>query len=146
MNRDVNLNQPPEEVFRWLLLSDPRVARLLGTSIYAMIVPGDATLPFAGYSRQSIDRQGTLASGPSRSSVVTVELNVYAATYGEAREIASAVRERIDGFYGEAYGLDIGGIQLTSETDDFVTFGGEQTATAYQVTMNFSIRWQEVAA
>ena len=146
MNRDVNLNQPPEEVFRWLLLSDPRVARLLGTNIYAMIVPGDLPLPFAGYSRQSIDRQMTLADGPSRSSVVTIELNVFAATYGESREIASAIREKIDGFCDEAYGLNIGGIQLTSETDDYVSFGGEQTATAYQVTMSFNVRWREVAA
>jgi hypothetical protein len=145
MTRVVTLSQPPEEVLRWLVLSDPRVARVLGMDFHAILSPGSPDLPFAVFSRQSVDRAGTLASGPSRSSNVAVEVRVYAAAYEEAREIANAIRERIDCYTGEAYGLDIGGIHLTGESDDYVSLGGEQLATAYQVTLSFTVRWSEVA-
>lgn len=146
MNTGVSMRPSPEEAVRWLLLADPRIARTVGMNIFALVVPvKNVTLPFMAYSRQSIDRSGTLGSGPSRSSVVTLELNLYAATYDEARELAAAVREKIDGLDGQIYGLDIGGIQLTSESDDYVSLGGEQTASAYQVTMSFTVRWKETA-
>lgn len=146
MNTGVSLRTPPEEAFRWMLMSEPRIARVVGLNIYALVVPvKNVSLPFMAYSRQSIERAGTLASGPSRSSVATIELAVYSATYDEARELATAVREKVDGYDGQSYGLDIGGIQLTSESDDYVALGGEQLASAYQVTMSFTIRWKEAA-
>ena len=145
MSTEVSINPTPEEAIRWILLSDPRVARLLGMRIFAILIPASPKMPFMGYSRTSIDRSGTLASGPSGSSVVSIELNIYADHYEEAREIAGAVRQKLDGYYGQAYNLNIGGIQLTSESDDYVALGGEQLASAYQVNMTLTVRWQEAS-
>lgn len=141
----VNMSIPPEEAVVALLVEDAAIAMKVGFSVHAMTVPAGETFPFIAYSRQSVERASTLGgplAGPSNFTVA-LEVVVYAETYTEAREIAIAVRKKLDGFSGEAYGLEIGGIQMTGESDDTVVFGGEQLASAYQVTMTFSVRWKE---
>jgi hypothetical protein len=132
----------PEAVLMRQLLATPAVARLVGRKVYAMMAPASAGYPFITYRRTSIDREQTLAN-PVGVPRLSVELQVYAGGYEQAREVADACRAALDGYGGSALGCTVSQTSLETESDDFVTLQGGDLPPAYQLTQTYDVWWQE---
>ena len=132
----------PEAVLMRQLLATPAVARLVGRQVYAMMAPASAGYPFITYRRTSIDREQTLTN-PVGVPRLSVELQVYAGGYEQAREVADACRATLDGYGGSALGCTVSQTSLENESDDFVTLQGGDLPPAYQITQTYDVWWQE---
>lgn len=132
----------PEQVVKHRIETTPDLARLVGLRVYPVLAPASAALPFVIYQRSQIERSQTL-SRPMGVPRVSVQLDVYAATYEQAREIADALRANLDGWAGSAYGVSVKHVALESERDGFVQLDGSELPPVYQVTQTFDVSWQE---
>lgn len=134
----------PEKHIYQKLVTDPKVARLVGFQVFAVAVPSGATLPFCVYKRDNVSREATL-SGPIYLPVVQLQVASWALYYDAARELADEVRLALDGRTGTIAGCTIHDIRLTAETDDFLdpTSVGAQLPPAYEVRQVYTIRWSE---
>lgn len=132
----------PEQVVKHRIETSPALGRLLGFRVYPIVAPVSAALPFAVYQRAVIERNQTL-SVPVGVPRVSVQVDTYAATYEQAREIADALRENLDGWAGSAYGVEVKHVALESERDGFVQLDGSELPPVYQITQTFDVSWQE---
>ena len=132
----------PEQVVKHRIETTPNLARLLGLRVYPIVAPVSAALPFVIYQRAVIERNQTL-SVPVGVPRVSVQLDSYAATYEQAREIADALRANLDGWTGSAYGVEVKHVALESERDGFVQLDGSELPPVYQITQTFDVSWQE---
>lgn len=132
----------PEAVLRHALLTDTLVAIAVGTRVSSLLAPASAAMPFITYRRAGIQRQQTLAS-PSGVPKVTVELDIYAATYEAARDVADRVRARLDGYGGIFDNTEVKQTSLENEQDDFVQLAGADLPPVYSVKQTYDVLWQE---
>lgn len=132
----------PEQVIKHRIETSPTLAMLLGFRLYPIVAPVSAGLPFCVYQRSVIERNQTLAA-PVGVPRVSMQIDTYSATYEQAREVADALRENLDGWSGSAYGVDVKHVALESERDGFVQLDGSELPPVYQVTQTFDISWQE---
>lgn len=131
----------PEKVIRSQLVADSAVSGYIGSRVYPMIAPQSATLPWICFRRSSISRETTMGN-PMGVPTVSLELQVFAETYEDAREIADAVRLVLDGFSGSQDNVVIRHTSLEAESDDFVQIGSDSLP-VFQVTQSYDILWQE---
>ena len=132
----------PEQVVKYRIETSPVLARLVGFRVFPIMAPVSAQLPFVLYQRSTIERSQTL-SVPMGVPRVSVQLDTYAATYEEAREIADALRANLDGWTGSAYGVEVKHIALDTERDGFVQLDGSELPPVYQINQTFDVSWQE---
>ncbi len=132
----------PEAVLRSALLASGTVTALVGSRVYPLVAPASASLPYATWRRAGIQREQTLAN-PMGMPRVTVEYQIFAATYDQAREAADAIRSILDGYGGTLDNTVVDQVSLENEVDDFVSLGGAELPPAYQITQTYDIRWQE---
>lgn len=132
----------PEQVVKHRIESNPVLARLVGFRVFPILSPVSAELPFVIYQRSVIERQQTL-SVPTGVPRVSMQVDTYAATYEEAREIADALRANLDGWTGSAYGVEVKHIALDAERDGFVQLDGSELPPVYQINQTFDVSWQE---
>lgn len=131
-----------DAAIRTVLLLKPHVALLVGTKVYPIMAPSSTALPFITYRRSGIQRQQTLQN-PAGVPRVSFEVQTYAATYEEARQVADAVRQTLDGYAGTIDNTVIHQCSLESEVDDFVALAGADLPPAYQITLTYDVWWQE---
>lgn len=132
----------PERIIVRTLCTTPSVARLLGFRIYPMIVPASAPLPFATYQRTNIERRVSLAD-PVGIPVVSMSLNLFAATYQEVRELADECRAVLDHLRGSWLGVSVSGVTIENEAEDIVQLEGGDLPPAWQVSLTLQVEWQE---
>jgi len=132
----------PEAVLRTALVGNTSVTSLVGTRIYPLLAPKTAALPFITWRRSGISREHTLA-GPMGVPNVSVEMQSFAATYEDVREVADRVRLVLDGYGGIVNNVEVKHVSLEQESDDFVQLAGGDLPPAYQVTQTFNVLWQE---
>jgi hypothetical protein len=132
----------PEAVLRTALVGNTSVTSLVGTRIYPLLAPKTAALPFITWRRSGISREHTLA-GPMGVPNVSVEMQSFAATYEDVREVADRVRLVLDGYGGTVNNVEVKHVSLEQESDDFVQLAGGDLPPAYQVTQTFNVLWQE---
>lgn len=132
----------PEAVLMRHLLATPAVVRLVGRKVFAMMAPQSAGYPFITYRRTSTQREQTLTN-PMGVPRLSVDFEIYAGGYEQAREVADACRAALDGYGGSALGCTVSQASLESEADDFVTLQGGDLPPAYQITQTYDIWWQE---
>lgn len=132
----------PESVLRAALLANGTVAGLIGTRVYPVIAPATAGLPFVTWRRVGVRRQQTLAA-PMGMAITSVEYSIYGATYEQAREVADAMRQVLDGYGGTANNTEVKQTSLEQESDDFVTLAGAELPPAFQITQQYDTFWQE---
>ena len=132
----------PEQVVKHRIETTPNLARLLGFRVYPIMAPVSAALPFVIYQRAVIERNQTL-SVPVGVPRVSMQVDTYAATYEQGREIADALRANLDGWTGSAYGVEVKHVALESERDGFVQLDGSELPPVYQITQTFDVSWQE---
>lgn len=124
------------------LAADASVAALIGTRIYPVLAPASAQMPLVTWRRSGIQRQQTL-SRPMGMPRVTVEFSIYGVTYENAREIADAMRQVLDGYGGAEGTTTVNQTSLENESDDFVTLAGADLPPVYQITQSYDVWWQE---
>jgi hypothetical protein len=133
----------PEQLLANALVADPAVANVVGQRVYPVVAPASAALPFVTWRRTGIQRSQTL-SGPMGMSVVLLSVDVYAETYGEARDIADKCRAVLDG-YGTAVGnyVSVRNVSLDTESDGVVQLAGGDLPPILTVNQQYSVLWQE---
>lgn len=132
----------PEAVMRNALVTTTAVSSLVSARIYPLLAPQSAALPFITYRRSGIRRQQTLG-GPMGVPQVSVDFDVYAATYEGARDLADKVRQRLDGYGGTFDNAEVKQVSLENEQDDFVQLAGADMPPVYSVKLSFDCWWQE---
>lgn len=132
----------PEAVLRSALVGNTSVTAMVGTRIYPLLAPKTAALPFITWRRSGVSREHTLA-GPMGVPNVSVEMQSFAATYEDVREVADRVRLVLDGYGGTVNNVEVKHVSLEQESDDFVQLAGGDLPPAYQVTQTFNVLWQE---
>lgn len=132
----------PETVLRSALVSSTSVTAMVSQRIYPLLAPKTAALPFITWRRSGIERQHTLA-GPMGVPSVSVEMQSFAATYEDARELADRVRLVLDGYGGAVNNVEVKHVSLEQESDDFVQLAGGELPPVYQVTQTFNVLWKE---
>lgn len=132
----------PEAVLRAALVANANVTAMVGTRVYPLLAPKTASLPFITWRRAGISREHTLA-GPMGMPNVSVEMQTFAATYEDARELSDRVRLVLDGYGGTVDNTEVKNVSLENESDDFVQLAGGDLPPVYQVTQTFNVIWQE---
>lgn len=134
----------PEKTVADALLADPDVSAIVGDRIYPVLAPETASLPFATWRRQAVQRESSL-SGPIGMPVVTLALELYAATYYAARELADRCRRKLDGWHTDVgSSVSVRHVELQNESDGFVQLAGGDLPPVYAVTQTYTILWQEI--
>lgn len=132
----------PERVIRNRLITDQAVAASVGNRVYPVLAPASSALPFITYRRAGVIREHTLA-GPDGLPTVQLELEIFAATYEAARELADSCRATLDGYGGSFDTVTVSNTSLENESDGFVLLQGGEVPPVYSVTMTFNVLWQE---
>jgi hypothetical protein len=137
----------PENAVYHLLVSSPRVARLVGFQVYPVAVPKGADFPFIVYRRANIARQHAL-NGPILMPEVNLQIASWTQSHDESRYLADEIRIALNGYIGTAAGCTIHDMRLVSETDDYLDPAavGAQLPPAYETRQLYQIRWTESAA
>jgi len=132
----------PEAVMRNALVTTTVVSSIVSSRIFPLLAPQSAALPFITYRRSGIRRQQTLG-GPMGVPQVSVDFDVYAATYEGARDLADKVRLSLDGYGGTFDNAEVKQVSLENEQDDFVQLAGADMPPVYSVKLSFDCWWQE---
>ena len=137
----------PENAVYHRLVSHPGVARIVGFQVYPVAVPKGADFPFIVYRRANIRREHALG-GPILMPELNLQIASWAMTFEEAREVAEAVRQALNGHIATIAGVTISDMRLVSETDDYLdpSAVGAQLPPAYETRQLYQIRWTESAA
>lgn len=132
----------PEAVLRNALATNTVASSVVSSRIFPLLAPASAAMPFVTYRRAGIRRQQTL-TGPMGVPQVTVELDVYAATYEAARDAADRCRLVLDGYGGTFDNTEVRHVSLENEQDDFVQLAGADLPPVYSVKQTYDVWWQE---
>lgn len=132
----------PEAVLRTALATNTVTSSVVSGRIYPILAPASAAMPFITYRRAGITRAQTLG-GPMGVPRVTVEFDVYAATYEGARDLADRCRQILDGYGGTVDNTEVKQASLENEQDDFVQLAGADLPPVYSVKQTYDVWWQE---
>ena len=132
----------PEAVLRNALVTTTAVSALVGSRVFPVIAPATAGVPYITYRRSSVQRSQSL-SGPIGVPTVTVELDVVAATYEGARDLADKCRKVLDGYGGSFENTEVKNVSLENESDGFIQLSGGDLPLVYSVTQLYNTLWQE---
>lgn len=108
-------------------------------------VPEGASLPYVTYARTGTSREGSLAAPlpVAIPPVATFQVEIYAATYLQAKELADDVRQAIHNFNGTAEGVTILYSSLAEERDGDPVFFDGQDKPVFFVEHTYTVRWEE---
>lgn len=134
-----------EAAFRNLLTTDGSVSAVVGTRIYPIRTPDNATFPCISYQRVSSQREHVM-EGAGNLTFTTMQVDIWtpkitAAGAGGAdiaRDLARKVQTRLDGYRGTVLSVDIQGILSENETH-----GWEQEIEVYRVTQQWTVIHRE---
>lgn len=119
------------DLIREILLESPEVAAIT-TDVFPLM-RDKATLPYIIYRRSGISTRPVMRG--FSADTLTYQLQCCAKEYAESLELASAVREALDGIQSEGHGLRIRSSQLI-DAQEF--FSGD----AFVQELTFSIKMQ----
>ena len=107
-----------EEALVAILQADATVSGLVNDRIYPLVAPVGAELPAITYQRISGVRMETL-QGPTGLAAPRFQFSCLANTYSQAKSLANAVRQALDGYSGTVNGVVIDSILCKNEQDGF---------------------------
>lgn len=135
--------QVPEKAVADALVADVSVNELLGGRIAPVIQDAATPLPFVNWIRRGVQREDTLA-GKTGLATVTLDLDIYAATYLGARDLADRCRRKLDGWGTPVQSsISIRRVALQNESDGLVQLSGGDLPPVYVVTQTYTVLWQE---
>lgn len=114
-------------LYAYLSLYAP-VVGLVGTRIYPGKAPSSATFPYLVIHESGAGSHYAMG-GPSATFDTDLQLDCYALTALEAKELARAVRLSMDGRAADWDGLEIDGVFVDTEFEnpEFAADGSERT-------------------
>ena len=124
-----------ETAIRYILINDATV-KAITTRVYPVTIPQSPQYPLILYTKITGMRDHHLR-GPSGHAHPRFQIEAWAKTYTEAKTLADAIREALDGYSGTAAGTKIGSCLIESEQDIY-----ESEIEVYRVTSDWFI-WHE---
>jgi hypothetical protein len=126
-----------EEDLITYLYSGAAVTALVGQRVTPLRMDQGADLPAITVQRIDGPRVRSL-TGPSGLAHPRFQLDCWGSTYASVKAVATAVRQRLDGYRGLMGSTTVGGVSLESDQDDF-----EPDTGLYRVSMDFIIWHKE---
>jgi hypothetical protein len=117
-----------------LLLADSAIAALVGDRIFPVVVRQDTALPALTYARLGSERTYVLA-GAAHWTTVQIGVTAWAPEYAQARALADAVRQALDGYTGTT-GIEVASVQ--DGADEY-----ESTLDVFGCTLNVTVQFSE---
>ena len=124
-----------ETAIRSILINDATVKDIT-TRCYPVTIPQSPTYPLILYTKITGMRDHHL-QGPNGRAHPRMQIESWAKTYTEAKTLAGAIREALDGYSGTASGTVIGSCLIDSERDDY-----QKEIEVYRVMQDYFI-WHE---
>lgn len=131
-----------EKALYSLLASDGDISALVATRIYPNNVPQDEAAPQITYMQMDGVRDHTM-EGPAGLVESRWEMVGWTETYAEARELATAIRQRLDSYRGTVGTVEIQGIFMDDEDDGPQRMPGVDSAGKWSKYMNFRVWYKE---
>ena len=132
-----------EEVVFDLLSTAQGVRSLVGLRIYPVQTEESAEFPFVIY-QEAENVPALTHDGAGDSDRHSMDIDVWALDYPEAKRLARAVRKALHGFRGRRRGCFVQGIFLRSEADQHELPQTAEERGAFGVTMNFELWFRPV--
>ncbi|NBS67650.1 DUF3168 domain-containing protein [bacterium] len=129
------------KAMRARLIGDATLTGLIGTRIYPGKAPQDPTLPYVVYHRISTTRTPTL-NGPTLVPETRIQLDIIATSQASAELVATAIRNRIDGYTGTSASVSVLSSVVEDEMDMDETIEGSDSI-YYRVVMDVLIQHRE---
>lgn len=128
-----------ETGLRTLLLTDAAVAALITARVYPISLPQEPTLPAVVYNR--IDgAPAQFLSGSGSLKHARYQLDCYSTvSYSQAKAVAAAVNEALDGYRGSYSGGTIKGITVLDDGTDL----SEPELEEFRVKLEYSVWYTE---
>lgn len=130
-----------EEALRTRLLADSTVSGLVGTRIFPLVIPQGQALPAIAYQRISGVREHTHA-GASGLAHPRIQYACVAETFTQARAVADAVRQRLDGFAGVIGSVTVESIMIQNQMDNY-NLSADNEASSYTTWLDFVVWYEE---
>lgn len=124
------------------LLADAAIVALVFDRISPVMTFQTGTNPRIVYQRISSPRWHAL-TGPMQATQARFQIECYADTYAQAKELANAVRERMDGYRGFMGGTYVMSCLLQDERDDVSIDPGVDDHAERFVQLDFEITHRE---
>ena len=124
-----------EAAIRSILIADDTV-KALTTRVYPVALPQSPQYPLILYTKITGMRDHHL-QGPNGRAHPRFQIEAWSKTYTEAKTLADAIREALDGYSGTAAGTKIGSCLIESEQDIY-----ESEIEVYRVIQDYFI-WHE---
>ncbi|MCK9569997.1 discoidin domain-containing protein [Candidatus Pacearchaeota archaeon] len=135
-----------EAAIRARLIADTTFAGLVASKIYPQLAPQKAAAPFAVFNRISSDHDIHLRNASGFVSI-NLQLDYYASTYSDVKDIAEAARVRLHGYSGTiAVGdksVSVKSCVLTSDMDGFENPPQGAEKGTYRVIHQYQIVYNE---
>ena len=137
-----------EAELRAFLLADAMIASLVGTGsgfagVYPAPAPQGAPSPFVTFQRITADRVYSIY-GPSGLAGPLIQIDCWSeapehgGTYGETKDLAEAVRRRLDGYRGAMGSVTVQEVTIETESDLY-----EPQDKTRRVSFDFRIWFEE---
>ena len=107
-----------EEAVYALLSQDVGVAEIVGDRIYPLTTPEEGTYPALSYWRVSGPREHAL-DGPAGYAHPRIQVDAWANDYATAKSLIEAAIAALDGYRGNAGGVNVIGIFALGDHDVF---------------------------
>ena len=124
-----------EAAIRSILINDATV-KAITTRCYPVTIPQSPTYPLILYTKITGMRDHHL-QGPNGRAHPRFQIEAWSKTYTEAKTLADAIREALDGYSGTASSTKIGSCLIESERDIY-----ESEIEVYRVIQDYFI-WHE---
>lgn len=113
------------------------VSALVSSRVYFTEAPQTPAIPYAVIYRIDSPRVHSM-TGPSGLAAARIQVDCYAKTAKEAREVGAAVRVSLDGFRGLQSGVNVQGVLLLDEMD-----GYSESSELKRVTQDYRVWYRE---
>lgn len=118
------------------LTGDATLSGLMSSRWYPLWLPQDPTLP-AGVYRRVTTSQDMAHDGAIDIEWLRMQLDIYAESFADVREVANAVRDCINGFSGTVDSTKVWSVIFDNEVDDWTDL-----TEVYRITQDYHINWQ----
>jgi hypothetical protein len=124
------------------ITTDSTIVALMGTRLFPNKIPQGQPLPAAEYQQNKGDREHDMegAVGMVNSEYTVI---CYGESYSAAKELAEAVRKRLDGYSGIVGGVTIDVMMLTDELDKPEFKPGTDILSRYGKQLTFTVWFKE---
>lgn len=131
-----------EQAIYSILSTDAAVIALVATRIHPGQLCQADTMPAIAYTQTAGPRDQVM-DGPTGLVDSTFEIDCFAATYSDSRDLADAVRVALDGYADTAAGTEIQASMMINELDQPAIKAGTDVLTRYVKKLIFNIWFKE---